>query len=69
MASLSLDSVRGLDIGKKKGREVLSHPFFSGLNLQRLRLKKIRAPWIPGEDKDELADPRDVAKALLAQMN
>ena len=27
-----------------------------------------RARFYPGEDKDRLADPRDVAKALLAQM-
>jgi protein kinase A len=41
-----------LGSGKRRGKDVLSHPFFNGLNLQRLRLKKIRAPWIPGEDQE-----------------
>ncbi|KAL3923363.1 MAG: hypothetical protein SGILL_001696 [Bacillariaceae sp.] len=49
------DQDKRLGSGRKKGKEVLSHPFFSSLNLQRLRLKKIRAPWIPGEDQDKSA--------------
>ena len=27
--------------------EVLSHPFFEDINMQDLKDKKIKAPWIP----------------------
>jgi serine/threonine protein kinase len=49
---LNKDPSKRLGSGKKKGKEILTHAFFNGLNLKRLRLKKIKAPWIPGEDQN-----------------
>lgn len=46
------DIDKRLGSGTKKGKEILTHPFFSTLSLQRLRLKQVRAPFIPGEDKE-----------------
>jgi serine/threonine protein kinase len=45
------DQFKRLGSGKGKGKDVLNHPFFSGLSLKRLRRKQVRAPWLPGEDK------------------
>mmetsp|Transcript_42656 Transcript_42656/g.102867 ORF Transcript_42656/g.102867 Transcript_42656/m.102867 type:complete len:1388 (-) Transcript_42656:2011-6174(-) len=46
------DKSKRLGSGRGKGKDVLNHPFFNGLSLKRLRRKQIRAPWIPGEEKD-----------------
>ena len=41
-------------LGAKGGNEVLSHPFFAELDLEKLSNKEIRAPFIPKATDPEL---------------
>jgi protein kinase A len=40
-------------LGNLAGREkdILEHPYFDGLDLQSLRTRKVKAPWIPPAPK------------------
>ena len=49
---LQKDKTRRL--GANGGNEVLSHPFFSELDLEKLSNKQIRAPFVPKTMDPEL---------------
>lgn len=62
------DPDKRLGSGKKRGKEILNHRFFTGLNLKRMRLKKIKAPWIPGEDKDTTSTDFEIQRQKEIQV-
>ena len=41
-------------MGANNSDEVLTHPFFAGIDLKQLRNKEIRAPYIPKTTEPEL---------------
>jgi len=47
------DPTKRLGMLKGRAKDVLEHEWFEGLSLKRLRAKKIKAPWIPGQEKKE----------------
>lgn len=50
------DQSKRLGSLKGKGQDVLNHAFFKGLDLNRIRAKKVRGPWIPGSENGSAGD-------------
>eukprot|EP00934_Nitzschia_sp_Nitz4_P005237 Nitzschia sp. Nitz4//scaffold4_size323378//266116//269358//NITZ4_000704-RA/size323378-processed-gene-0.383-mRNA-1//-1//CDS//3329553531//5227//frame0 len=46
------DPAKRLGSLKGKGRDVLKHKFYAGLNLDKIRARKVKGPWIPGQERD-----------------
>jgi hypothetical protein len=46
------DPAKRLGMLKGRAQDVLDHEWFHGLNLKKLRAKKIKAPWIPGQENN-----------------
>ena len=55
------------DASKRLGAtmgDIVSHKWFNGLDIEKLRSKELKAPWIPGTDSDaEIKESSSVASA------
>jgi protein kinase A len=47
------DPTKRLGMLKGRAQDILDHEWFHGINLKKLRAKKIKAPWIPGQEDNE----------------
>ena len=47
------DPTKRLGMLKGRAQDILDHEWFHGINLKKLRAKKIKAPWIPGQENKE----------------